>query len=139
MLERKSILTVAISFSFILEKGDRESVIKQIDGIFNTFVEANYLTKDILASILYDTIDVFKGCIMKRFSGQYDENEWDKLFGNILSDIYDMGNINLIKTVLLDNLGKYIDEMALNNWKALEELYMRLSNTLIITIVMRSS
>jgi two-component system response regulator YesN len=98
-----------------LEKGDRESVIKQIDGIFNTFVEANYLTKDILASILYDTIDVFKGCIMKRFSGQYDENEWDKLFGNILSDIYDMGNINLIKTVLLDNLGKYIDEMALNN------------------------
>jgi len=76
---------------------------------------------------------------MKRFSGQYDENEWDKLFGNILSDIYDMGNINLIKTVLLDNLGKYIDEMALNNWKALEELYMRLSNTLIITIVMRSS
>ena len=60
-------------------------------------------------------------------------------FGNILSDIYDMGNINLIKTVLLDNLGKYIDEMALNNWKALEELYMRLSNTLIITIVMRSS
>ena len=76
---------------------------------------------------------------MKRFSGQYDENEWDKLFGNILSDIYDMGNINLIKTVLLDNLGKYIDEMALNNRKALEELYMRLSNTLIITIVMRSS